>query len=480
MTQFFEGGGNPESVFFKISSLWDYGIRTTDFAFQSPNVKKFINNDQTKFDLVIAEQFQQEAFNMLAHKYNCPLVVVGTLDWADFMDRAKGAMTPLSHVPHFLSPSTDKMTFFERIENTVYSLFDALGRKFYYLPKQTQLARFAFEALENQQGGVLPTVDQLETRIAVHLINSHPALSYPRPKMPGMIDIAGIHIKKPKELPEDIKKFIESATDGVIYISFGSFLRSSEMPPEKFEAMMAIFRKIKQKVIWKWEKDEIKNLPANVLVKKWLPQADILAHKNVKIFIGHGGIFGTQEAIFHAVPMILFPFYGDQHLNSHKMQERGLGIMQSMSTISSESLLDAINKVANNQSFYENIQKLSEIFRTNQNEPLETAIWWIEYVIKFKGAPHIQSHAKNLPWFRYLQLDIVFMIFGSIYCIYDFIKERMAAKAKNDDEKVVKKAEKRVDKNNEKKGDQGAKKIESGDGEGKTSKKAKKNKKKEN
>lgn len=237
------------------------------------------------------------------------------------------------------------MTFLERTENLIFSLYDAIGRKFYYLPKQTQLARDAFVKLENQEGGRLPSVEDLEKKISLHLINSHPALSYPRPKMPGLVDIAGIHIKKPKPLPEDIKSFLDGAEHGAIYISFGSFLRSSEMPKEKYEAMLNVFRNIKQRVLWKWEKDEIPDLPSNVstltfcetshylnyfpffqvMVKKWLPQSDVLSHKNMKLFIGHGGIFGTQEAIFHAVPMILFPFYGDQHLNGHKLQQRGIG-----------------------------------------------------------------------------------------------------------------------------------------------------------
>ena len=88
------------------------------------------------------------------------------------------------------------------------------------------------------------------------------------------------------------------------------------MPKEKFDALLGVFKKIKQKVLWKWESDNIPNLPSNVMVQKWLPQSDVLAHKNVKLFIGHGGIFGIQEAIHRGVPMILFPFYGDQVSNS--------------------------------------------------------------------------------------------------------------------------------------------------------------------
>lgn len=445
MTDYFVSGGKTESSFFKIQSLWNFGVLTTQIAFNSPIVKDFIANDRTPFDLVISEQFQQEAFNMFAHKYNCPLLVMGTLDFSDFMDRAKGAITPSSHIPHTLSYFSDKMTFFERVQNAALVLFDAIGRKFYYLPKQTALAHEAFKALANQQGGRLPSTEDLEKRISVHLANSHPALSFPRPRMPGLVGIAGIHIQKPKPLPEDIKKFLDGAKDGVVYVSFGSFLKSSEMPKEKYEAMVNAFKKLKQRVLWKWESDKVPDLPPNVMIQKWLPQSDVLAHKNVKLFITHGGLFGSQEAIYNGVPMVLFPFYGDQHLNGLRMEKRGICLMQAMNDITTESLFKAISDVTGNQTYYQNIQKVSEIFRANQNSPLDTAIWWIEHTIQFKGAPHLQSPAKHLPWFRVLMLDIVFAIFGALYVIYDGIKglfnKADSAKKQNAKKSEPKKAE---------------------------------------
>lgn len=53
----------------------------------------------------------------------------------------------------------------------------------------------------------------------------------------------------------------------------------------------------KQKVIWKYESEkELANrISSNVLIREWLPQNDILAHKNVRLFISHGGMFSIFE-----------------------------------------------------------------------------------------------------------------------------------------------------------------------------------------
>jgi hypothetical protein len=53
------------------------GITTTEHALKNEKVQEFIHRNNDKFDLIIAEQFYQEAFLMLAHKYNAPIVTIG-------------------------------------------------------------------------------------------------------------------------------------------------------------------------------------------------------------------------------------------------------------------------------------------------------------------------------------------------------------------------------------------------------------------
>lgn len=59
-------------------------------------------------------------------------------------------------------------------------------------------------------------------------------------------------------------------------MNFGSNVQSSELPVEKREAFLNVFRKLKQKVLWKWEDDNLPNKPDNLIVRKWMPQKEIL------------------------------------------------------------------------------------------------------------------------------------------------------------------------------------------------------------
>lgn len=86
-------------------------------------------------------------------------------------------------------------------------------------------------------------------------------------------------------------------------------MKSSDIPHKKLQIFFDVFGNMKQSILWNFENENPTNLPKNVMIKKWLPQSDILAHPNVKVFITHGGLFGTQEGVHCAVPMLGIPVY---------------------------------------------------------------------------------------------------------------------------------------------------------------------------
>ena len=87
-------------------------------------------------------------------------------------------------------------------------------------------------------------------------------------------------------------------------MSFGSVLKASVMSDDKLEALLKVFGKLKQKILWKWETDRMKDKPSNVMLHKWLPQQDVLGHPNVKLFVSHGGQCSFQETLCHQKPAV--------------------------------------------------------------------------------------------------------------------------------------------------------------------------------
>lgn len=69
------------------------------------------------------------------------------------------------------------------------------------------------------------------------------------------------------------------------------------------------------------------------------------AHPKAKVFITHGGTHGIYEGVCNAVPMLMFPLFGDQGDNVQRLVERGIAEKLSIHDVTSEKLLAALNKI---------------------------------------------------------------------------------------------------------------------------------------
>ena len=136
------------------------------------------------------------------------------------------------------------------------------------------------------------------------------ALDYPRPLMPNVVLIPGLHTAV-KPLPRDLQEFLDnSAPEGAIVMSFGSMV--SSLSPEIALKFFNVFARLRQRVIWR-HSGELQNdpdFPKNLKLVSWFPQNDVLAHPMVKLFISHCGKTGTMEAMHHGLPILGFPLLG--------------------------------------------------------------------------------------------------------------------------------------------------------------------------
>ena len=55
-------------------------------------------------------------------------------------------------------------------------------------------------------------------------------------------------MKEAGPLPADLQEFMDSATDGVVLVSFGSSLKPDQMPEEKVQVFIDTFKQLRMKV----------------------------------------------------------------------------------------------------------------------------------------------------------------------------------------------------------------------------------------
>lgn len=59
----------------------------------------------------------------------------------------------------------------------------------------------------------------------------------------------------------------------------GSMVKSHTLDSKVKNGLVSVFRKLKERILWKWEKD-FPDQPENVMTSPWVPQADVLGKEN--------------------------------------------------------------------------------------------------------------------------------------------------------------------------------------------------------
>lgn len=93
-------------------------------------------------------------------------------------------------------------------------------------------------------------------------------------------------------------------------------MKSDKLGVQRQIEILTAFGKLPEyNFLWKFESDNLPiPVPSNVFVRSWMPQNDILAHPNTRLFISHCGLLSTHESTWHGVPILGVPIFADQFL----------------------------------------------------------------------------------------------------------------------------------------------------------------------
>ncbi|XP_011266721.2 UDP-glucuronosyltransferase 2B7 [Camponotus floridanus] len=365
-------------------------------------LKYYANETNVQFDAVIAEMIMTPAIYMLAHRFHVPLIGIMSMDLQNCHRFNFGSPVLPSHPSNWeLENDTGlNIPFWKRLKNFIKTwwLIQSWFNTFAF--KQQQIAEKYF-------GKDIPNIIDVAKNMSLILINQEPVLAYARPEIPNIVYFSGLHIKKtPPLLPKNLKDFLDGAVNGFIYMSLGTNVKSKLLPKGMLEVFTNAFANLPYKVLWKFESDDF-HVPSNVFISKWIPQQGVLAHPNIKLFIYQGGLQSTEEAVHYAVPLIGIPFVFDQVYQVMKMVSLGVAKHLDIVQLTTPELRDTILEIAGDKRYKNKMLELRALTKDKPYESLENAIWWIEFVMRHNGAPHLRFNGVDTAWYQQFDLDII-------------------------------------------------------------------------
>ncbi|XP_069686780.1 UDP-glycosyltransferase UGT5-like [Periplaneta americana] len=385
-----------------VSTITEVSENLCEIIYNNKHLQKIVL--EHSFDLVIVEWLASPCIYAYSYFLSTPFVGICSTGLFQAGHEAVGNPISPAYIPDVFVKHTVRKTFWERVSSMWHFLWSKWLWHGTVLPRHDAIARKYF-------GASMPYIGDIEKNVSLVLV-SHDSLSlYVRPNVPAIVEVRGLHLQQPIPLPQDLQRFLDGAPEGVIYFSLGTNVLSDRLPKEKRQIFLDAFSELQQfKVLWKWEDDELPGQPSNVKVAKWLPQQHVLSHPNIKLFIYQGGLQSTEETLAASVPVVGIPFFSDQDRIIRNMAEYGAGIYLEINDLTKEILLEAINEVIHNKTYKENMKKLLNRLNDQPDNPLDRAVWWVEYVIRHKGARHLRSAALNLTWYQYSLLDVIAIV----------------------------------------------------------------------
>ncbi|KAM9330140.1 UDP-glucuronosyltransferase 3A1-like [Gastrophryne carolinensis] len=370
-------------------------------ALNRTNVLQFLR--QEKYDIAVVDALNPCTL-LICEKLGIPYISLFSTSF--ILALRVGLHSPLSYVPMIETLFTDRMDFFERLQNTlaylvanlveksVESIFDETIDK--YFPADSR-----------------PSFFDLYKKAELTLINTDFTIEFPRPLLPNVQFIGGLMTKPANLVSQEVEEFIrESGEAGFIVVTFGSMYSAIPLI-NLVQEMNNGFSKIPQKVIWRYKRSQWPNnlqLAPNIKLMDWFSQNDLLGHAKIRLLVTHGGMNSLSEAIFHGVPVVGIPLFGDQLDNMVRMKAKNMGTYILPNEIKAESFANTLRNVIENQSYKTTAMKLRTIRQSQPFPPDQQLVRWVEHIIQSGGGSHLRPYSYQQPWYQQYLLDVILFL----------------------------------------------------------------------
>ncbi|XP_034113087.2 UDP-glycosyltransferase UGT5-like [Drosophila albomicans] len=358
--------------------------------------------------MIVLEPTHSDALIGFAEHFNASLVGLSTFGSSWLIDHMAGNSAPSVYRPVQPKGYSHGDSLLDKWNNWNYIAEEWMIDRWVILPGQVELFTQYFQFPPSR-------LFERRTSYSLILINQHFSLGRVRSNVPNVIEVAGLHMAEPSEpLEPELLEFMNGAEHGVIYFSMGMEIMNRWLPKNMEQKMLQTFAQLKQRVVWKHEEHTLVNKSDNIYLSPMASQRQLLEHPNIKLFITHGGLLSTIEAIYSGVPMLGLPIYFDQFDNVERVLKTGLARKLDINTLTEKQLMNNIKELLQNPTYALKAKEMSRRFRDQPTSPIESAIWWTEYVLRHKGAPHMRMTDQDMAFVPYYKLNIFSILFGRI------------------------------------------------------------------
>ncbi len=157
-------------------------------------------NFSGNYDLLIMETFHNDFYQLLGQKLGISVVAFHSNVPFPWMMRWTGLPLNPSYIPYFLTSYLPKMTFFQRLINSILYVYSIIA---YRISSDFVYEGMAFKFFGNS----LPSLTDVRKNTSLLLLYTNLNLNYIIPLEPNTIEVGGLNIKKPKSLPNVCTNF---------------------------------------------------------------------------------------------------------------------------------------------------------------------------------------------------------------------------------------------------------------------------------
>lgn len=171
-------------------------FQSCDAVLSDPETQMLTNSGRS-YDLVILDGAYPECAVALAFHFRAPFMYTYINTVAFYMGSVAhgGGPVPFSVTPFFARPFSDNMGFPDRALNAIY----LTGIEVIH----TVFIRWCLEYLMKAYfGPSMPHVFDMVKNVSFILQNGHATVTYPRPYLPNVAEIACIHCRPANPLPK--------------------------------------------------------------------------------------------------------------------------------------------------------------------------------------------------------------------------------------------------------------------------------------